>query len=75
MLTCGFREPYLGRLLAKPPKKTREGRRMYESAGCRSPVWRILQSLRTLKHPGRRRLDSRISTSRPTIWGQRALNT
>ena len=50
-LTCGFQEPYLGRLLASPPKKTREGRRLYDRASCRSPTWQILQSLRTQKQP------------------------
>ena len=52
-LTCGFREPYLSRLLAKPPLKRREGRRWYQSAGCNSVVYQIMQSLQTHKRPVR----------------------
>ena len=48
-LTARFKEPYLGRLLVKPPLKTREGRRWYQSAGSNCKTYRILQSMRTEK--------------------------
>ena len=48
-LTVRFQEPYLSRLLKRPPLKTREGRRWYQSTGCNSPTYRILQSMRTEK--------------------------
>ena len=48
-LTCGFKEPYLNRLLQSPPLKTREGRRWYLSTGCGSTTWKIWHTLRTRK--------------------------
>ena len=67
-LTCGYIEPYLNRLLEKPPLKTREGRRWYQSAGCSSLAWRIMQSLKTLQRPVPVVCYSKDHRSGVTIW-------